>query len=92
MNDLDPEVFKVITPIKVDMLEYMTRDHPNRQYVDYVLAGLRTGFRYGFRGKRRKIIQDNLPTIDEDLRAFEEAIYKVTSITTQFSRMIHIVL
>lgn len=76
LAELNPDIFKVVTPIKVKMLEHLTRDHPNRAYIEYVLIGLRQGFRYGYKGTRRTIIQQNLASIHQDVKAFGESIEK----------------
>ncbi|EGG08325.1 uncharacterized protein MELLADRAFT_85000 [Melampsora larici-populina 98AG31] len=39
-----PHLFKIITPIKVDKLELLLRDHPNQAFVNSALKGLREGF------------------------------------------------
>jgi hypothetical protein len=39
-----PDLFKIVTPIKVDRFEEYLKDHPNREYVDSVCCGLRHGF------------------------------------------------
>ena len=39
-----PDLFKITTPIHVDVLEAMLVDHPNQPFVTCVLAGLREGF------------------------------------------------
>jgi len=39
-----PELFKIVTPIKIPALAYLLRSHPNRPFVDLVLNGLRDGF------------------------------------------------
>ncbi|GLB35583.1 hypothetical protein LshimejAT787_0211480 [Lyophyllum shimeji] len=39
-----PELFKVVTPIKADVLEMMCADHPNQPFVKSVCRALRTGF------------------------------------------------
>ncbi|KIP09310.1 hypothetical protein PHLGIDRAFT_58459, partial [Phlebiopsis gigantea 11061_1 CR5-6] len=41
---LHPELFKVETPVNVDLFEAALRDHPNRALVESVLLGLREGF------------------------------------------------
>ena len=40
----NPELFKIVTPIKVDVFEELLVSHPNRPFVDSVLRGLREGF------------------------------------------------
>lgn len=39
-----PDLFKIVTPVKVDVLEKLTASHPNRPFVESVLEGLRFGF------------------------------------------------
>jgi len=51
LKGLDRSTFKVTTPIKVNMLEFLTKEHPNHPFVEYILDGLKKGFRYGFTGR-----------------------------------------
>ncbi|TDL26834.1 hypothetical protein BD410DRAFT_707375, partial [Rickenella mellea] len=39
-----PDLFKVVTPIKVDVFEELLKDHPNQPLVQSVCRGLREGF------------------------------------------------
>jgi hypothetical protein len=39
-----PDLFKITTPIKVDVLEDLLKDHPNPAHVDSVIWSLRNGF------------------------------------------------
>ena len=39
-----PDLFQVLTPIKVDVFESLLKDHPNPPFVQSVCAGLREGF------------------------------------------------
>lgn len=39
-----PDLFKIVTPIRVDRLEELLRPHPNRPFVESILNGLREGF------------------------------------------------
>ncbi|GLB44966.1 hypothetical protein LshimejAT787_1900440 [Lyophyllum shimeji] len=39
-----PELFKIVTPIKADVLEAMCADHPNQPFVKSVCRALRVGF------------------------------------------------
>ena len=39
-----PDLFKIITPVKIHVLERLTASHPNRPFVDSVLEGLKSGF------------------------------------------------
>ncbi|TEB24949.1 hypothetical protein FA13DRAFT_1591062, partial [Coprinellus micaceus] len=54
-----PELFKIVTPIKVDIFEDLLVSHPNRPFVDSVLCGLREGF-WPFAN-----IPDNYPIIHD---------------------------
>ena len=39
-----PELFKIVTPINVDLFEFYLEQHPNRAFVMSVCKGLREGF------------------------------------------------
>ena len=39
-----PDLFRIVTPIKVDIFESYLSTHPNQQFVQSVCAGLREGF------------------------------------------------
>ena len=39
-----PDLFKIITPIKVDRLEHLLANHPNRPFVESLLQSLKVGF------------------------------------------------
>ncbi|KAI0656131.1 hypothetical protein C8Q70DRAFT_883372, partial [Cubamyces menziesii] len=39
-----PELFAIVTPIKVDRFEELLRDHPNQPFVQSVVRALREGF------------------------------------------------
>lgn len=51
LRNLDKSIFRIVMPIKVDMLEKLTINHPNRPYMEYLIDGLRHGFRYSFQGQ-----------------------------------------
>jgi len=40
----NPNLFQIITPIKVDSFQHFLRDHPNQPFVESVCTGLREGF------------------------------------------------
>ena len=40
----NPHLFKVVTPVRVDVFEAYLASHPNRNFVDSVCRGLREGF------------------------------------------------
>src|SRR2546421_1300539 len=66
--------FDVQTPVDVDRLEFITKRHPNRAFVEYVVQGFRRGFRYGFQGDRQSLIQMNLPSIALNPAAFATSV------------------
>jgi len=39
-----PELFEVVIPIKLPVLEQMMRSHPNQAFVKSILEGLQSGF------------------------------------------------
>lgn len=39
-----PDLFKIVTPVDVDVLESLLSTHPNRRFVESVLISLREGF------------------------------------------------
>ncbi|KIL70715.1 hypothetical protein M378DRAFT_155654 [Amanita muscaria Koide BX008] len=39
-----PELFKIVTPIKIDRFKQLLATHPNQPFVDSVITGLREGF------------------------------------------------
>lgn len=41
--DDNPELFKIVTPVNVDKLEYLLSDHPNRPFVQSVVRMMREG-------------------------------------------------
>jgi len=74
LRDLNKNTFRIVTPIKTDMLEKLTMKHLNRPYVNYVINGLHQGFRYGYTNTRHTTMQNNLKSIYLDIMAFEKAI------------------
>jgi hypothetical protein len=40
----NPDLFKIVTPIRVDVFEAYLATHPNRNFVESVCVGLREGF------------------------------------------------
>ena len=45
---LPPGVDSVITPLAVDVWREELQDHPDTEYLSYILAGIEGGFRIGF--------------------------------------------
>lgn len=44
--------------------DYLTKDHPNRPFIQYIKDGLVSGFRFNFSGKRTTMIQENLKSLN----------------------------
>jgi hypothetical protein len=64
MAQLNPAHFNMVTPINKLAFDYLTRDHPNKAFVQYLRNGIEKGFRFNFAGKRTLIIQKNLKSVD----------------------------
>ena len=39
-----PDLFKIVSPVKAEVLERLTQSHPNRLFVESVVEGIRKGF------------------------------------------------
>jgi hypothetical protein len=46
----------IITPLKVSVWEYQLRNHPDRDFVRHILAGIGQGFRLGFQHQDRSLL------------------------------------
>jgi len=51
LEEIDSNIFKVITPINIPVLVQLTKKHPNCPYINYIINGLKEGFRYSFRSQ-----------------------------------------
>jgi len=77
MEKLDKKIFSVSTPINIEKLICLTKHHPNRAFVNYIIQGLREGFRYNYRKQRdENIFQQNLPSIEVNPVAFQVSVQK----------------
>jgi hypothetical protein len=77
MNKLDKKIFNVSTPINIEKLKHLTKHHPNKAFVSYIIQGLREGFRYNYRNQRNEnILQQNLPSIMLNPEAFQVSVQK----------------
>jgi hypothetical protein len=56
--NLPEECRHIVSPLKPDMWELLLTKHPDRQFVDYVLRGVHTGFRIGCRASARDLTLD----------------------------------
>ncbi|PIL35153.1 hypothetical protein GSI_02942 [Ganoderma sinense ZZ0214-1] len=69
-----PDLFKIVTPIKIDVFENLLSDHPNPAFIASVVKGLREGF-WPFADGRPDQYPDTWdearpPLIDEHARQF----------------------
>ena len=54
---LPAAALKISTPLRVESWREMLRDHPDKQYVKYILDGIEHGFRIGFNGNKSPGLQ-----------------------------------
>ncbi|RIB27817.1 hypothetical protein C2G38_2159543 [Gigaspora rosea] len=73
---IKPKYFNATTSINKIAFEYLTRDHPNREFVQYLRNGIKHGFRFNFNGKHTMTVQENLKLIEIAPEAFEGYIMK----------------
>ena len=52
LSQLPPELQQINTPLRVEEWENLLRPHPDRQFCEYLLQGMRRGFRIGFQYPR----------------------------------------
>jgi hypothetical protein len=74
IEQLPRNIFTIQTPVDVDRLEFITKAHPNRPFIRYILDGFRKGFRYCFQGQYEPVIQMNLPSIKLNPDAFKASV------------------
>ena len=51
------EALRLITPLKVEVWGQMLRDHPDKEFVSYILNGMEHGFRIGYDGRKGIALQ-----------------------------------
>ena len=80
-----PDVSSV-TPINVDNLSVQLGGHPDRQNVDYVLNGLRNGFRLGFNPDSTKLksVKANCPSAPKHSSVIDNYLAKEVSLGRVF--------
>lgn len=60
---------EVTTPLNADVWKKMLGDHPDRQYVIYILEGIEHGFRIGFTGNiNLQSASSNVQSVSGDYR------------------------
>ncbi|KAF9543882.1 hypothetical protein CPC08DRAFT_622554, partial [Agrocybe pediades] len=71
IND-NPHLFKIVTPIKVDVLREYLSEHPNQAFVESILHGLSYGFHPWpdyHKPNYPSIVDESRPFPDDPLRA-----------------------
>ena len=66
----------VFTPVKVNILSFLLRDHPDKVLVDFLVAGFTHGFRLGFHGRELSSSKRNNSSAYEHAGLIDEAILK----------------
>ncbi|CAG8687729.1 5815_t:CDS:2 [Ambispora leptoticha] len=69
LAQLNPAQFNVVTPVNKLAFDYLTQDHPNWPFIQYLKDGLKYGFRFNFTGKRSRIVQENLNSVKNESSA-----------------------
>lgn len=59
---LPPSGLTPRTPVNVRRLSVLLAEHPDKEFVQFVIHGLAEGFDIGYRGARRNIVSPNLPS------------------------------
>ena len=74
----------IVSPLKADVFASELRDHPDREKVDFVINGIRSGFRLGFNhvpslrpARRNKKSAEDHPAVVEEYLANEIALGRV---------------
>ena len=77
-DEFNPLPLRVVSPIRVDILEQFLRNYPCPGTRDYLLAGFRHGFDIGFRGTFTEVDSRprNLRSARENVEGVSEAIAK----------------
>ena len=80
-----------VTPIKVDNLALQLCNHPERQKVDYVLNGLRAGFRISFRPESvcLKSAKANCPSAHQHPSVIDDYLRKEVMLGRVFGPVAH---
>ena len=73
---LHKQIFRPVTPLKANVLEWLLQGHPNNRLVNYVLHGLCEGFSLQYKGHQVGHQPHNLPSAFESLRLLRERLIK----------------
>ena len=55
LSVLPPETGRVCSPLKLEAWQSLLKDHPDGWFAEYIVRGIRDGFRIGFRGDRASL-------------------------------------
>jgi len=66
-----PDLFEIVTLVKVSVLEHMTRHHPNQVFVESVLEGLRDSF-----WLLATMAKDSYPVTHDELKPIQLTVEK----------------
>ena len=69
---IQEKLSETVTPLQFTQWEALLADHPDRTYVDYILAGIREGFRIGFAWDEVASGKLKLSSARKNMRSAEE--------------------
>jgi hypothetical protein len=71
-SELAPNIRKLASPVRLDRLLYLLRDHPNKPLVEWLRQVFTEGCRLGVGKERQPQHSKNLPSLDTDPEATAE--------------------
>ena len=72
--DVQTEISTTLSPVNVELLGKLLKNHPNQELVDYVLFGLEHGFSLGFQGDVLQSTGRNLKSAHQNSEAVSKSI------------------
>ena len=95
--ELPPEMQHISTPLKINAWERGLRNHPDKQFTEYLIQGITQGFRIGFNysqplrsSKNNMISADQHPEIIDDYLANEFHLNRISLVPKDFQPSVHI--
>ena len=64
LSELDPLIFNTISIVDIQKFSHYTTSHPNRPLIEYLIQGLKSGFRLGYTGVRKLSLMNNLSSLE----------------------------